>query len=152
MLTSSLFCHSWLVTCDRTLIVCPLVSHSAEILMESIMNQTIFQMTHIFFNQLIFLWIPSCNLSISGVTQCWKSIYRRKLLPGIVTLWHCHMFLVWCHDGKELDQFELQLQVQWIPPHSDNRIQFTRDLLNAQKVGHLNWNSKHTHQIQSLIF
>ena len=46
-----------------------------------------FQMTYIFFNQLIFLWILSCNLSISGVTQCWKSIYRRKLGPGIVTAW-----------------------------------------------------------------
>ena len=60
--------------------------HSAEILMESIMNQTIFKMTYIFFNQLIFLWILSCNLSTSGVTQCWKSIYRRKLVPGIVTV------------------------------------------------------------------
>ena len=68
---------------------CLLVSHSAEILMESIMNQAIFQMTYIFFNQLIFLWIPSCNLSISGVTQCWKPIYRRKLFPCIVTSWQC---------------------------------------------------------------
>ena len=42
---------------------CSLVSHSAELLMDPIMNQIILQMTHIFFNQQIFLETADRNLA-----------------------------------------------------------------------------------------
>ena len=57
---------------------CALVSHSAELLMDPIMNQIIFQMTHIFFNQQIFLETADRNLA--GVLG-WQQ-ETRKLVSG----------------------------------------------------------------------
>ena len=109
------------MTCDSD---GTLVSQSAEILMESIMNQTIFQITYIFFNQLIFLWSPDCNLSISvghaifnignqfiagnGSLASWHVTLPHVTSDTVMNHWHIPGMMsknsiknVWCDVGLQ---------------------------------------------------